>query len=245
MMTVENKSGAGFFDPVTEADRAAERAMRRMIEDAFPHHGHSGEEFGSKPGSSVYGWSLDPIDGTRSYTCGLPTWTTLIALLKTDRPVLGVIDAPRLDERYIGDCETTWLEAGGTRSPIRASGCIDIGDARLSTTDPFLFSGTSEEAFTRLRRAVRTTRYGHDAYAYARLSAGTLDLVVECGLRPHDYHALIPVVRGAGGVFGDWAGGSDFTEGNVIAAATSELYEAAVAIMREALPANDGSEARR
>lgn len=233
-IAVENKGGAGAFDPVTEADRAAESAMRELIARAYPDHGHSGEEFGDSPGSSRYCWSLDPIDGTRSYTCGLPTWTTLIALLDKGEPVLGIIDAPRLDERYVGDGAASWCHVAGTIAELRSSGCTELAEARLSTTDPFLFSGKALESFTELRRTVRTTRYGHDAYAYARLAAGTLDLVVECALKPHDYHALVPVVRGAGGAFGDWAGGADFSAGEVIAAATPELYAAAVELMRPA-----------
>lgn len=244
-IVVEDKSGGGAFDPVTEADRGAERAMRALIEGAFPDHAIFGEELGEKPGSSPYGWSLDPIDGTRSFACGLPSWTTLIALLEEGEPVLGIIDAPRLGERYIGDGAAAWCERSGASEALRTSGCAALGEARLATTDPFLFTDSAADAFGRLRRAARTTRYGHDAYGYARLAAGTIDLVVECGLKPHDYNALIPVVRGAGGVFGDWAGGSAFAAGQVIAAATPQLYEAAVAIMRPALPANAGGEARR
>ncbi len=244
-IAVENKGGAGLFDPVTEADRAAEKAMRGLIEEAYPDHGFAGEEFGDNPGSSPYSWSLDPIDGTRSYTCGLPTWTTLIALLENGQPVLGIIDAPRLDERYVGDGAATWCECAGTSAALRSSGCTELGEARLSTTDPFLFSGKAQDAFSGLRRAVRTTRYGHDGYGYARVAAGTLDLVIECALKPHDYNALVPVVRGAGGVFGDWLGGTDFAAGQVIAAATPQLYEAVVEVIRTALPPSAGGEAPR
>lgn len=244
LVGVENKGGAGHFDPVTEADRAAEKKMRGLIEQAFPDHGIAGEEFGEKPGSSPFSWSLDPIDGTRSYTCGVPTWTTLIALLEDDQPVLGIIDAPRLDERYLGDGAVAWCEGGGATGLLRTSGCTRLIEARLSTTDPFLFGGGAHEGFTNLRHAVRTTRYGHDGYGYARVAAGTLDLVVECGLKKHDYNALIPIVRGAGGMFGDWSGGVDFSGGDVIAAATPELYEAAVKIMRPDLRSSAASEAR-
>lgn len=230
-IAVENKGSAGMFDPVTEADRDAESAIRDLIESTFSDHGISGEEFGHKVGNCAYQWSLDPIDGTRSYTCGLPTWTTLIALLENGHPVLGVIDAPRLDERYLGFGTMGWVRSGAAENPLCASGCTELGEARLATTDPFLFEGGAASRFTTLCDKVRTTRYGHDAYAYARLAAGTIDLVVECGLKPHDYHALIPVVRGAGGLFGDWFGGTDFRAGQVIAAATPELYEAAVEVM--------------
>lgn len=241
---VENKGGAGLFDPVSEADRAAEKAMCCLIEANYPDHGIAGEELGTKPGSGRYSWSLDPIDGTGSYICGLPTWTSLIALLENGQPVLGIIDAPRLDERYIGDGASAWSECTGTTSALRSSGCTELHEARLSTTDPYLFSGTAEHAFTRLRRAVRMTRYGHDGYGYARLAAGTLDLVVECALKPYDYTALIPVVRGAGGVLGDWTGGTDFAAGQVIAAATPQLYAAAVDLIQAGSP-SVGGEAHR
>lgn len=231
--SVDNKAGDGSFDPVTDADRAAETAMRELIAGQFPDHSIQGEEFGDHPGNARFTWSLDPIDGTRSYVCGLPTWVTLIGLLEDGRPVAGLIDNPCLDELYVGDGGAAFLERGGRSAPIRTSGCDAIGNARLSTTDPYLFDDDARQSFDRLRSSVRTVRFGHDGYAYARLAAGTLDLVVECGLKPHDYQALIPVVRGAGGAIGDWRGGLDFAEGCVIAAASGELYQAAVAIMQD------------
>lgn len=231
---VEDKSGGGAFDPVTEADREAERAMRALIEAEYPAHGIAGEEFGPKPSSSAYRWSLDPIDGTRSFTCGLPTWVTLIALLENEVPILGLIDAPCLDERYVGSDGAAWLHARGGATPLQASQCSMLSHARLSTTDPNLFSNAAAEAFEEVRTTARMVRYGYDGYAYARLAAGGIDLVIEAGLKEHDYQALIPVVRGSGGIFGDWCGSEDFSAGNVIAAATPELYESAVAIMKGA-----------
>jgi myo-inositol-1(or 4)-monophosphatase len=231
---VEDKSSGGAFDPVTEADREAERAMRSLIEQEYPDHGIAGEEFGPKLSSSRYRWSLDPIDGTRSFTCGLPTWVTLISMLEDEVPILGVIDAPCLDERYVGCDGAAWLHARGSLNALQASQCRMLSHARLSTTDPSLFSGTAADAFEQVRTIARTVRYGHDGYAYARLAAGTIDLVIEGGLKEHDYQALIPVVRGAGGIFGDWSGSEDFSTGKVIAAATPELYEAAVGTMGSA-----------
>jgi inositol-phosphate phosphatase/L-galactose 1-phosphate phosphatase/histidinol-phosphatase len=215
-----DKNEGGAWDPVTEADREAEQAMRRLIEAEFPDHGIQGEEFPDRPGAGRWSWSLDPVDGTRSFVCGLPSWTTLIALLEEGKPVLGIIDAPALDERYAGP--------GGR---CATSGCTFLAEARLSTTDPYLFSGAEADAWDRVRQHVRTTRYGLDAYGYARIAAGSLDLVIEAGLKPHDYNALIPVVRAAGGAIGDWEGGEDFAPGRVIAAASSDLYRAAVAAM--------------
>jgi len=224
---VIDKSGGGAFDPVTEADRAAETALRRAIEARYPEHGISGEEFPDRPPTGRYGWSLDPIDGTGSFICGLPTWTTLIALLDGAAPLIGLIDAPRLDERYLGYAGQATLNG----TPIAVSFCRALAEARLSTTDPYLLEGTDRDGFERLRRAARTTRYGHDAYAYARLAAGSIDLIVEAGLKPHDLNALIPVVRGAGGVIGDWLGNDDCAGGRLVAAASWELYDEAVAIL--------------
>lgn len=219
--------GGDCYDPVTDADREAEQAMRKLIRGRYPDHGVTGEEWPDQPGSGPYRWSLDPIDGTRSFICRLPTWVTLVGLLRDELPMLGLIDAPVLDETYIGSGDEAVLISAGERTRIRASGCTRLSDASLSTTDPFLFHGGSAEAFDRVRRAARTTRYGHDGYAYARLCAGSIDLVVECGLKPHDYDALIPLVEAAGGRIGDWRGGRDFAAGKVIAAATQELYEEA------------------
>lgn len=227
---VINKAQAG-FDPVTAADRQAEQVIRALIAEAYPEHGVEGEEFEPVSGSGAWRWSLDPIDGTRAFICGLPSWTTLIALLRHERPVVGVIDAPRLDELHLGAGSAAFLVAAGRRTPIRTSGCTDLAAARLATTDPFLFAGSEWNAFDRARRAVRVTRYGLDAYAYARLAAGSLDLVIESGLKPHDYHALVPVVRSAGGVIGDWSGEDDLSRGRVLAAASQPLFEAASALL--------------
>ena len=223
----------GGYDPVTEADRAAEAVIRESIARRFPDHGIHGEEFPHKPAAGRFTWSIDPIDGTRSYICGLPNWTTLIALLDEGEPVIGLIDAPCLDETYVAKGSEATLIRSGEQFSIATSGCRRIGEARFSTTDPFLF-GTAADALQRVLRAVRVTRYGHDAYAYALLALGSIDLVIEAGLKPHDYNALIPVVRAAGGYFGDWSGGNDFASGNVIAAASRELYDAAVELLAAA-----------
>lgn len=229
---VDNKAGEGQFDPVTDADRAAEAAMRNLIGARFPDHGVQGEEFPDTTASGAYAWSLDPIDGTRSFVCALPTWTTLIALLQDGAPVLGLVDVPCLDEVYVGFGETALVVRGGADAELRTSGCDRLAEARFSTTDPFLL-GSGQQA-NRIANAVRTTRYGHDGYAYARLAAGSIDLVIETGLKPYDYNAHIPLVRAAGGHIADWSGGSDFAAGDVIAAASRELYEAAVELLADA-----------
>jgi myo-inositol-1(or 4)-monophosphatase len=220
----DNKAGPGSYDPVTEIDRAAERALRAAIEAAFPEDGIEGEEYGIVRPEAPRRWLLDPVDGTRALVCGLPSWTTLVALLEEGEPVAGFVDAPALDELMIGLPGATTLNG----EPVRVSGCTALAEARLSSTDPYLFSGAEAEGFERVRRAARLTRFGYDALAYARLAAGSLDLVIESGLKRHDWAALVPVVRGAGGVIGDWRGGEDFEAGAIVAAASQALFEEAV-----------------
>lgn len=227
----ENKFARG-FDPVTESDRNSERAMRGLIEERFPEHGIVGEEFPDRPAAGRWSWSLDPIDGTRAYICGLPSWTTLIALLDRDEPVLGIVDVPRLDELYLGYAETALaIDSNGEHRQLSTSGCRNMSEARLSTTDPYLFAGVEAEGFERLRRAARLTRYGLDAYGYALVAAGTLDIVAESGLKPHDYNALVPLVLAAGGAVSNWSGGSDLGTGQIVAAASEALLEEACRLL--------------
>jgi fructose-1,6-bisphosphatase/inositol monophosphatase family enzyme len=161
----------------------------------------------------------------------LPSWTTLIALLEDDAPILGVIDAPAIGERYLGaEGKTELVTAAGART-LATSGCDRLSEARLATTDPYLFARAEADAFARLRGAVRLTRYGWDAYAYARLAAGGIDLVVESGLQSYDLNALVPIVRGAGGIVGNWRGGNDLGGGDLVAAASQPLFDAAIALL--------------
>lgn len=216
--------GEGHFDPVTSIDRDIERAMRRHLQDAYPDHGVWGEESGwSNEGAAVH-WSIDPIDGTRALICGLPTWCTLVGFLEEGHHVAGMIDCPSLGELLVAADGST--SRNGT--PVRSSGCVSLAEARLATTDPFLFVGGDASVFEDLRQQVLLTRYGLDALAYARVATGGLDLVVEAGLKRHDLDALVAVIRGAGGAIGDWMGGEDWDGGRIIAAATRALYDEAV-----------------
>lgn len=227
-LTAESKNAA-LFDPVTQADRAAELAMRGAIERRFPDHGISGEEFGlSRPDARIR-WSLDPVDGTRALVCALPSWSVLVGLLDRGTHIAGMIDLPDLDERLIA------IDGRTTRNgePVAASGRTSISEARWSTTDPFLFDAAETESIDRVRKAALVGRYGLDALAYARVATGNLDLVIENKLAPHDLDGPVAVVRGAGGHCGDWEGGSDFGQGRVIAASSRALYDEAVALLAE------------
>ena len=190
---------------VTEADRAAEAAMRALIEQAFPGDGIIGEEYGNRNPAAARQWVLDPIDGTTSFIAGRPIFGTLIALLQGGWPVLGVIDQPVLKERWLGV-----TGEGTTLNGVAARGapCPDLSDAVLATTSPHLFSGEQVEPFMRLAGAVaeRKIIWGGDCYNYALLASGHVDVVCESGLKLHDFAALVPVVEGAGGMMCDWNG---------------------------------------
>ena len=234
-LAVDNKVAAD-FDPVTDADREAERVIRALIEQRYPVHGVLGEEHGEHLPEAPLRWVLDPVDGTRSFICGAPTWTTLIALECEREPVLGVIEQPYIGERWIGTGERAWLHRGGSVQDIATSGCERLAEAIISTTDPRAigyFSEAEEAAFARLAAACRLARFSMDAYAYALLATGQIDLVVEAGLKHYDYAALAPVIRGAGGVITDWQGeGFDADAGgHTVAAATPQLHAEALAML--------------
>jgi myo-inositol-1(or 4)-monophosphatase len=229
-LNVEDKGGK-VFDPVTEADRAAETAMRTLIEARFPSHGILGEEFGEKPSQDGFCWVLDPIDGTRAFISGLPLWGVLIALAKEDQPIIGIMDQPYLDERFIGFPGGAELKAHGETKPLKTRACANLQSATLSSTDPYLFEDAEAEAFARVRGNVKLTRFGYDCYAYAMLAAGHIDIVVESGLKPYDIQALIPIIRGAGGDVISWTGGDASQGGRVLAIGDKGLQDQAMGLL--------------
>ena len=197
---LETKADAS---PVTLADREAEATMRQLIEARFPDDAIIGEEYGVREGTSGRAWVLDPVDGTRAFIAGRPLFGTLIALVMEGWPMLGVIDQPILKERWLGSVgQPTMLN--GTRATTRA--CRELKDALLATTSPALFGDDQLHAFEHLDGAVRSTVLGGDCYNYAAVASGWLDVVVEAGLKIHDFAALVPVVEGAGGRMCDWQG---------------------------------------
>ncbi|MEM7662383.1 MAG: inositol monophosphatase family protein [Pseudomonadota bacterium] len=221
------------FDPVTEADKGAERAMRALIEAERPDDGIVGEEYGERPSQNGFTWLLDPVDGTRAFVAGLPVWTTLIALCDpAGDPIIGVIDQSALGERYLGWPDGAALETSAGRSAIKVSGQQDLREATIATTDPFIMTPAEQGAWTHLRHTARIIRYGLDAYAYARLAAGTIDLVAETGLASWDTAALIPVVRGAGGLACDWTGAPAKPGGQLVCASSQGVLDQALISLR-------------
>jgi len=233
---LENKFQHG-FDPVTEADKGAERAIRALITARYPDHGVIGEEYGEDRPDAEFVWVLDPVDGTRAFIAGLPLWTTLIGLRHQGRPVLGSIGQPFLGELYLGHAGGSRLISGGTSRALKVRACPKLTDALIATTDPEgCFSGAELGAWTQVRAAARLARLGCDAYAYAMVAAGTMDLVVEAGLKSWDIESAIPLLEGAGGLVTDWRGQPVGQHGGQVALAGDRacLEEALVALKRAA-----------
>lgn len=230
-LRADNKD-AGGFDPVTEGDRASERAMRALIEARRPGDGILGEEFGTTPSQSGLTWVLDPIDGTRAFVAGTPTWGVLIALHDGTRPVMGVIDQPYIGERFVGGFGRAEMTGPRGGADLAASNVKALSDAVIFTTFPELGSPDEAAAFRSVAEQCKLTRYGMDCYAYALLAAGTVDLVIEAGLQAYDIQAPIAVIKAAGGIVTDWQGGSADQGGRALAAATPELHAAALEILK-------------
>jgi histidinol phosphatase-like enzyme (inositol monophosphatase family) len=224
---VTNKLSAG-FDPVTEADRQAEKAIRAVINAAYPGHGILGEEFGAENADSRHVWVVDPIDGTRSFISGVPLWGTLVGLTVDGDAVAGMMAQPFIGELFFATEAGAFYEGPrGTRA-LATRPTRELADATLCTTTPALFTDGKRAAFDRLEDAVRLSRYGTDCYAYCMLAAGHVDLVVEVGLQNYDIVALIPIIERAGGRVTNWTGGPAEAGGEIIAAATAELHNAAM-----------------
>lgn len=232
-LAVDNKAQSGGFDPVTKADRAAERAIGRMLKQRCPDHGVLGEEFGLRRGTSPLRWVIDPIDGTRAFIMGLPVWGTLIGLLDGDQPVLGLMDQPYTRERFWSAARASHgRDAAGRLSRLSVRRCAALSAAVVSTTHPDLFgAGYEAEAFLEIKARARMTRYGGDCYAYCLLACGHIDLIVETGLEPHDIVALIPIIERAGGVVTSWDGGPAAGGGRIVAAGDPRLHAAALRVL--------------
>ena len=195
------------FDPVTEADRGAEAVIRKLIAERFPEHGVIGEEYGEDRPDAEFVWVLDPIDGTRAFISGLPLWTTLIGLRHEGRPVLGSIGQPYVGELFVGHAGGSRLLSRGQSTAIRVRECADLTDAVIATTDPdACFDGAERGAWLQVRAAAKLARLGCDAYAYAMVAMGKMDMVIEAGLKSWDIEAAVPLIEGAGGMVTNWRG---------------------------------------
>ncbi len=240
-INVDNKLSGNNFDPVTIADRDAEAVMRELIHAKHPTHGIYGEEHGAEPGSCNLTWVLDPIDGTRAFISGLPTWGILIALYNGTKPIVGVMDQPFTGERYFacGNNSASVLRHKGVDTPISTSQCDQLSNAIMMSTALDMFSSAELAVQQELVQLVKMMRYGGDCYSYCLLASGHIDLVVESDLSTYDIQALIPIVENAGGVISDWSGETAVYGGQVVAAATPELHRQAIEVLVSAAKKSD------
>lgn len=228
-IAVDSKPDAS---PVTIADRAAEQAMRTILAETRPDHGIIGEEFGCTGEDREFVWVLDPIDGTKAFISGMPIFTTLVALCHGGRPILGIIDQPISGERWIGvEGRPTTLNG----RPVAARPCPDIGNATLYTTGMEYYSAEAAGKLRRVQNRVRLCRYSADAYAFALIATGFVDIVIEHGLKPYDFCALVPVVEGAGGIITDWDGEplTVASGSSVLAAGDASAHAKALALLAD------------
>jgi myo-inositol-1(or 4)-monophosphatase len=232
-LRVTNKDPGTGFDPVTAADRAAERAIRAAIAKRFPDHGILGEEYAATDGAGRHQWVVDPIDGTRAFIMGSPLWGTLIGLLEDGKPRLGIMDQPFTRERYWGQGRIARMQGPeGKPRRLRTRACSQLTEAVLTSTAPELFASREERAgFARVKARARMTRYGGDCYGYCLLAAGLVDVVIEAGLKPHDIVALIPIIEGAGGRVTTWDGKPALAGGRIVAAGDQRVHQEALELL--------------
>jgi histidinol phosphatase-like enzyme (inositol monophosphatase family) len=236
-LSADDKNPGGMFDPVTEADRAAEAAMRHLIQATFPDHGIIGEEFGPVQSDADFVWVLDPIDGTKSFIAGMPVWGSLIGLLHKGRPAYGMMVQPFTLERFAGDGRgAIWRGPGCdrrmTERKLATRSCEGLTQATLMTTSPLLYSASKLRAFRRVEAKVRLSRYGGDCYAFAMLAAGHVHCVIESGLKPYDIVPLIPIIEGAGGIVTRWDGGDPAKGGDVVASCDTRIHDETLNLLR-------------
>ena len=226
----DNKETDG-YDPVTVADRAAELAMRDVLARLRPDDGILGEEFGAVTGSTGLTWVLDPIDGTRGFVSGTPTWGVLIAVGDDNGPFFGIVDQPYIGERFIGGLGEASVTGPLGVSPLRTRTTRELRNAIVFSTFPEVGTESEGAAFRRVAQQCKLTRYGTDCYAYALIAAGQIDLVIEAGLHAYDIQAPLAVIEAAGGVVTNWQGGNVHDGGQVLAAANAELHAAALSLL--------------
>lgn len=227
---VENKLASG-FDPVTEADQEAERAIRALINAEFPDHGILGEEHGSENLGNSHVWVIDPIDGTRAFISGLPVWGTLVGLTVNGDAVAGLMSQPFTGELFYADGKGSHYEGPGGPRKLAVRKTTSLANATMFTTTPSLFKGDMRKRYDHLETQVQLARYGTDCYAFAMVAAGQVDIVVDPGLKPYDIVALIPIIEQAGGIVTTFEGGPAENGGDIIAAATPELHAAALKVL--------------
>lgn len=236
-LAVDNKAGEGQFDPVTAADKGAEAAIRKLIAARFPEHGVIGEEYGEDRPDAEFVWVLDPVDGTRAFVSGIPLWAHLIGLRYQGQPLLGVIGQPYLRETFLGTPSGSRLIHPDGVKPLKVRECARLTQATLAATDPVAcFTASEQGAWSQVRATAKLTRLGGDAYIFALVALGGIDIVVESGLKTWDIDPVIPVIENAGGLVTNWRGETLGRNGGQVVAVGDRrvLDEALVSLKRSA-----------
>ncbi len=229
---VNDKQTGGGFDPVTQADRGAERVIRNMIAARFPDDGVIGEEFPDTNTSASRCWIVDPIDGTRAFIMGLPVWGTLIGLIQDGVPIAGMMNQPYARERFWGDGRSAQYRTPSGAGSLKTRPCENLSSAVLASTTPDIFAlGFESESFERISRAARMRRFGGDCYAYCLLAMGLVDVVMEASLKPFDIIPLIPIIEGAGGVVTGWDGAPASVSSRIIACGDARVHAEILSIL--------------
>ena len=232
---VTDKSSDSFFDPVTDIDLRTEKTIANEIKIRFPEHGISGEEYGTVGSQERWSWIIDPIDGTRSFISGMPTWGTLIGLLFEGKPVYGMMSQPYVGDCFIGGAGVSELYNAEASRVLKARLTKNLSESILFSTTPEMFqSGAESDCFTNLVKKVKMTRFGADCYGYCLLASGFVDLVVESNLKYCDIAPLVPIIEASGGVVSHWDGSSIKAGGQVVAASTQELLDQALELLGNA-----------
>lgn len=229
-LTADNKEVAR-FDPVTVADKLSEERMRAILAERRPQDGILGEEYGTTAGTSGLTWVLDPIDGTRGYLCGTPTWGVLISVADATGPIFGLIDQPYIGERFEGGLGRAEVNGPMGRAALATRAPRPLAEAIVMTTFPEVGTPIEGAAFRRVAEKAKLVRYGTDCYAYALIAAGQIDLVIEAGLQTYDVQAPIAVIEAAGGIVTDWDGKPCHNGGRVLAAANPAIHAEALALL--------------
>lgn len=223
--------------PVTLADQETERVIRNLLSQDYPQHAIIGEEHGETLSDQPYTWIIDPIDGTKSYLAGQPTYGMLLALLHDGTPILGIIDIPTQDERWCGVVGQPTTMNG---RPVKSGSCTTLAQAVLTIISPDNLKEGERPAVEKFSRMARVRRYASDGYAYPLVASGYTDMVIASGQQIFDYLPVVPVIEGAGGCISDWQGETLGlqSDGHVLVTATPELHREALSALQETIGSN-------
>ena len=228
---VSNKLKGRGYDPVTNADKAFEKFIRKEINKRFPKHQVIGEEFGHKKSKSDYSWIIDPIDGTRSFVIGNPTWSNLISLNYKGVPIIGLANFPILKKYYLNTSDRTALVSqNGKKRKVKVNSKATFSNMKLSAAFHGSLTLKQQKKIPQILKRMEFPCA--DALSYSHFAEGKLDVVIQCGNKIWDIHPLIPIIRAAGGYISNWKNENPIKAGNIICSANKSLHTKIVKILK-------------